>query len=698
VLSDSIIDVAVATAKRQSLPEVNRVHVLAALLECNGVKWPDGQRPDVDLTFAFGPPGSAISAPNVSDEIQALVGSCSSPEAAQRLAYELIEQLRLLSSEPAVVAGEQPATAAELADTVAPQATAPVTEFDLLGAVQRTDPPTEPRETSGPTVSQSGAASATPDPSIADQLETRAAVLSELEEMLGRANPRPILLHGRPGAGRTTVLQLLAERLKQADTDRLVRLVPARELLVNPDAAMSLSKSNIRGSVYLLDDVDLLFGPTAFSAVTAALSALLAPEGPAVVLSMPSALRGRFEITLGRLAARCTEVAVDPLVGADLDSALASSAQRLAEFHRVSYLPAALAAAAAPPGANETRVQPGLGLDRLDVAGAAVARLSRDTVSDADVVLGASAAIAHGPSDGLRARLDSTVLGQAHAVERLVRRLRLTQAGFDLRPERPDGVFLFVGPTGVGKTALARSLAVELFGAESNLIRLDMSEYSDPWAISRLTGPQPGYVGSTEPESWLTTRVRKNPRSVVLLDEIEKAHPDVWNLFLQVFDAGRLTDSRGEVADFSSAVVIMTSNLGTGVTERAAIGFHADRDKSSDHERRVMEVVADAMRPELLNRIDSSIVFHSLDKQTVTDIARAEVAKLASTLGPRGYLLHVDDKAVRMLADDGYDEKFGARHVQRAIERNLLEPLVELGPGAWKTCVVDGRLTWERAL
>ena len=302
----------------------------------------------------------------------------------------------------------------------------------------------------------------------------------------------------------------------------------------------------------------------------------------------------------------------------------------------------------------------------------------------------------------LAERLRARVRGQNEAIETVTRRLALTRAELDMRPERPDGVFLFVGPTGVGKTALAIALAGELMGSEDAIIRLDMSEYAGDWAISRLTGPMPGYVGSDQPESWLTTKVMRQPHSVVLLDEVEKAHPAVWSIFLQAFDAGRLTDSRGKTADFSKTVVLMTSNLGADVFNDRPVGF-IKRDGEDSIERAgresgaLTESVRAALPPELLNRLDGVITFRALEQDHIAEIGELALDRTIERLGDRGIKLKVTKTARRHLVEVNYDRRYGARHLQRNIESMLLEPIAMSGldGGVVSVTIKDGQLSFS---
>ncbi len=274
--------------------------------------------------------------------------------------------------------------------------------------------------------------------------------------------------------------------------------------------------------------------------------------------------------------------------------------------------------------------------------------------------------------------LHQRVVGQDEAIKAISRAIRRSRAGLK-NPDRPIGSFIFSGPTGVGKTELARALAEFLFADKDALIRVDMSEYMEKFSVSRLIGAPPGYVGY-EDSGTLTKAVRRRPYSVILLDEVEKAHPDVFNILLQVLDEGRLTDNYGRVIDFKNTVLIMTSNLGArDISRNKALGFHSrDEGTAYEHMRdRVKEEIERAFNPEFLNRVDDIIVFHPLNREQIGQIVHIMLKEVRGRLGEDGVKLKLTDKAVEYLVEHGYDEKFGARPLRRAIQRFLEDPLSE---------------------
>ncbi|MDP3062232.1 MAG: AAA family ATPase [Chloroflexota bacterium] len=269
-------------------------------------------------------------------------------------------------------------------------------------------------------------------------------------------------------------------------------------------------------------------------------------------------------------------------------------------------------------------------------------------------------------------RLHQRVIGQDEAVAALSEAIRRARAGLK-DPRRPIGSFIFLGPTGVGKTELARALAQFLFDDESNMVRMDMSEYMEKHSVSRLIGAPPGYVGYDE-GGQLTEAVRRRPFRVILFDEIEKAHPDVFNILLQILEDGRLTDGHGRAVDFRNTVVIMTSNLGTGEGSRQAVGFRRDGDASSDVERMkasIQDALRRTFRPELLNRIDEVIIFHPLGQEQIVRIVGLMAAELQKRLVERQITFELTDAAKEWLAKEGFDPVFGARPLRRAVQRHV---------------------------
>lgn len=279
----------------------------------------------------------------------------------------------------------------------------------------------------------------------------------------------------------------------------------------------------------------------------------------------------------------------------------------------------------------------------------------------------------------LEKELHKRVIGQNEAISAISRAIRRNQSGIRTS-KRPIGSFMFLGPTGVGKTELAKALAEVLFDDETALIRFDMSEYMEKFAASRLNGAPPGYVGYEEGGE-LTEKVRNRPYSVLLFDEVEKAHPDIFNVLLQVLDDGVLTDSKGRKVDFSNTIIIMTSNLGaTSLRDDKTVGFGA-RDVRFDHEnmeKRMMEELKKAYRPEFINRIDEKVVFHSLTSEDMQEVVKIMVQPLISSLAEKGIKLKFQPSALKLLAQEGYDPEMGARPLRRILQTRVEDHLSEL--------------------
>jgi ATP-dependent Clp protease ATP-binding subunit ClpB len=272
-------------------------------------------------------------------------------------------------------------------------------------------------------------------------------------------------------------------------------------------------------------------------------------------------------------------------------------------------------------------------------------------------------------------RLKDRVVGQDEAVRLVSNAILRNRAGMG-DPNRPIGSFIFLGPTGVGKTELVRALAEDLFDDEKAMIRVDMSEYMEKHAVARMVGAPPGYVGFEE-GGQLTEQIRRRPYSVVLLDEIEKAHPDVFNMLLQILDDGRLTDGQGRTVSFKNAAIVMTSNVGTGTIDKNTLGFsvHGKDSRTDDTRRRLLEELRKQFRPEFLNRVDDIIVFNSLTRENLRQIVDIQLHNVGKLLRERKIKLEVTAAAKDLLIADGYDPQFGARPMKRAIQRLIQDPL-----------------------
>ncbi len=276
--------------------------------------------------------------------------------------------------------------------------------------------------------------------------------------------------------------------------------------------------------------------------------------------------------------------------------------------------------------------------------------------------------------------LHERVIGQEEAVSSIARAVRRARVGLK-DPNRPIGSFIFLGPTGVGKTELSKALAVAMFGSEKSMIRIDMSEYMEKHTVSRLIGSPPGYVGYDE-GGQLTEAVRRNPYSVVLFDEIEKAHPDVFNVLLQILEDGRLTDGKGKTVNFKNTIIIMTSNVGAStIKKQKTVGFSIAQDATAEEydlmKENIMEELKRSFRPEFINRIDDIIVFHSLTSDDLDKITRLMLDEVSKRIAEREIYLSFSDETTAFMTKSGFDTAYGARPLRRAITKELEDTLSE---------------------
>lgn len=516
----------------------------------------------------------------------------------------------------------------------------------------------------------------------------RPTEVTALLTALCRERRDPVVVTGASGSGRSALLQEVARQYRVIEPRG--RVFRTRSASLGPAPAQKVQwiiedAIEVGDVVLVVEDVDQVatLGTSAPELNVLRLLAWAATQPLRLVLVCNERYRARLDLQLEDLMARASKVHLGDLSPVDVsrvvDGIVAARGEGAAPV-----TPEMRSQVMLPRANSDLRAHPGLALDRLDLM------MTRARITASDSAFGALASGEASPAGTLADSLAARVKGQPQAIEAVARRMALTLARLDLRPERPDGVFLFVGPTGVGKTELAKALAASLHGSVDGLIRLDMSEFAQEWAISRLTGPMPGYVGSTEPEAWLTTKIVNRPRSVVLLDEIEKAHPRVWNVFLQAFDAGRLSDSRGVVADLSEVVFVMTSNLGVREANKVQLGFGAAGSATQFVEDRIRSVVADTLPPEFIGRLDEIVVFQSLNRDSIRDIARQEVGAVVDRLRESGWDLTVTDEVIEFLTDAGYDPSMGARHLLRNIEQHFLGALASATGQRGHVHLIDG--------
>jgi ATP-dependent Clp protease ATP-binding subunit ClpC len=543
-----------------------------------------------------------------------------------------------------------------------------------------------------------------------DPVIGRAAEIEQTVEVLARRTKNNPVLIGEAGVGKTAIAEGIAQRIADGD----VPAVLAGKRVIQLELSGVVAGTRYRGDfeqrvrrvmdevreqadrlILFIDELHTLVGTG--GGIDGGLDAadMLKPalaRGELHVIGATTTAEYRRHIERdAALARRFQPVPVDEPSAAGALQILCGLQDRYEEHHQVRYTPGALQAAVRLADRYiSDRYLPDKAVDLLDQAGARAAIRAGRYVTEADIAAVVSRAtgipvarLTEEEQDRLlrlEDRLHERVVGQDEAIGVVAEAIRRSRAGLG-QPGRPTGSFLFLGPTGVGKTEVARALAQTLLGAPDKMIRLDMTEFAERHTASRLTGAPPGYLGYDE-AGQLTEAVRRRPYSVVLLDEIEKAHPDVLGLLLQILDEGRLTDGQGATVDFSHTVLIMTSNLGSELISRRrdTLGFEASAAgappaRHEDLRGRLMPRLRESFRPEFLNRIDEVVVFRGLDQAELALVTRLQLEQVRERLAERGVALEVTGAAVTWLARRGYEPESGARPLRRVIQREVEGPL-----------------------
>ena len=545
-----------------------------------------------------------------------------------------------------------------------------------------------------------------------DPVVGRDTEISRVIEILGRRKKNNPMLIGEPGVGKSAIVEGIAQKIASGDISAAL----AKKRILSLDIASVVAGTKYRGDFEkrlkaiikeAQTNPDLILFIDEFHTIVGAGGASGSLD--AANMLKPALARGELQCVAattvneftkivekdGALDRRFQKIVVEPTDVAESIEILRHLKPHYEEFHHITYTDEAVEAAVRLTDRYlSDRSLPDKAIDALDEAGSMVRlNLARkkggaDTVTDEDIASVVSKMTGIpvnkvAESEGnrilrMKKRLQDRIVGQDEAIDKVVRAIQRGRAGLK-DPHRPIGTFIFFGPTGVGKTQLARSLAEYLFDSEDNMVRIDMSEYMEKFSVSRLIGAPPGYVGYEE-GGQLSERVRRKPYCVVLLDEIEKAHPDIFNLLLQVMDEGRLTDSNGRVVDFKNTIVIMTSNVGSREVEEYGngIGFAtAGKNVSADRRSVVEKAVKKAFPPEFINRVDGQVYFQSLNKEAIEKIIDIELKDLRERALSAGYKLTITPTAKRFVADTGYDPAYGARPLKRAIVRYVEDPVSE---------------------
>ena len=542
-----------------------------------------------------------------------------------------------------------------------------------------------------------------------DPLVGREDEIQRVIQILGRRRKNNPMLVGDPGVGKSAIIEGIA--LKIANDD--IPPVLAGKRLISLDLGSIVAGTKYRGDfekrlksiikevadspdvILFIDEFHTIVGAGGASGSLDAANMLKPALARGDIQCIGATTMDEFRKIVekdGALDRRFQKIVVEHTDIAQTVSILSRLKTNYEKHHNVKYTDEAIEACVRMSERYITdRCLPDKAIDALDEAGSMVRlknpkKTGRVTAEDVAAIISKMTGIPSGKvAEGeggklikMRQKLQSRIIGQDEAVDKVVRAIQRNRAGIK-DPGKPIGTFIFFGPTGVGKTQLAKSLAEYLFDSEDNMIRLDMSEYMEKFNVSRLIGAPPGYVGHEE-GGQLSERVRRKPYCVVLLDEIEKAHPDVFNLLLQVMDEGRLTDSTGRTVSFRNTIVIMTSNVGSRELDEygSGVGFStAGKDIGNNRKNVLEKAVRKAFPPEFINRVDEQVFFSSLSREHIEKIIDIELKELKARVSDAGFSLSISNAAKKCVADAGYDPKFGARPLKRAIQKYIEDPVSE---------------------
>ena len=542
-----------------------------------------------------------------------------------------------------------------------------------------------------------------------DPLVGREDEIRRVIQILGRRRKNNPMLVGDPGVGKSAIVEGIAIKIANDE----IPPVLAGKRLISLDLGSIVAGTKYRGDfekrlkniirevadnpdvILFIDEFHTIVGAGGASGSLDAANMLKPALARGDIQCIGATTTDEFRKIVekdGALDRRFQKIVVEHTDIAHTISILSRIKENYQKHHNVIYTDEAIEACVRMSERYITdRCLPDKAIDAMDEAGSMVRlknpnRTGRVSADDVASVISKMTGIPSGrvaESEGgklmkMRNKLQNHIIGQDEAIDKVVRAIQRNRAGIK-DPGKPIGTFIFFGPTGVGKTQLAKSLAEYLFDSEDNMVRLDMSEYMEKFNVSRLIGAPPGYVGYEE-GGQLSERVRQKPYCVVLLDEIEKAHPDVFNLLLQVMDEGRLTDNNGRTVSFRNTIVIMTSNVGSRELEEYGngVGFNTAGKNIGTNRRNVLEkAVRKAFPPEFINRVDEQVFFSSLSKESIEKIIDIEIKGLCRRVLEAGFELIVTPSAKRFVADVGYDPKFGARPLKRAIQKYIEDPVSE---------------------